>query len=44
MLQEAHSLYKEGNTHQSLMKYTFLVDLGYEVAQSNVAYILDNGT
>ena len=43
MLQEAHSLYKEGNTHQSLMKYTFLADLGYEVAQSNVAYILDNG-
>lgn len=43
MLQEAHTLYKEGNTHQSLMKYTFLADLGYEVAQSNVAYILDNG-
>ncbi|XP_052105455.1 protein sel-1 homolog 1-like isoform X2 [Mytilus californianus] len=43
MLQEAHTLYKEGNVHQALMKYTFLADLGYEVAQSNVAYILDNG-
>lgn len=43
MLQEAHTLYKEGNIHQSLMKYAFLADLGYEVAQSNVAYILDSG-
>lgn len=43
MLQEAHTLYKEGNIHQALMKYAFLADLGYEVAQSNVAYILDSG-
>ncbi|XP_060082455.1 protein sel-1 homolog 1-like [Ylistrum balloti] len=43
MLSEAHSLYKEGNLFQSLVKYTFLAELGYEVAQSNVAYILDQG-
>ncbi|XP_069118494.1 protein sel-1 homolog 1-like isoform X4 [Argopecten irradians] len=43
MLSEAHGLYKEGNLFQSLVKYTFLAELGYEVAQSNVAFILDQG-
>ncbi|XP_021363345.1 protein sel-1 homolog 1-like isoform X4 [Mizuhopecten yessoensis] len=43
MLSEAHSLYKEGNLFHSLIKYTFLAELGYEVAQSNVAFILDQG-
>ncbi|KAL3876743.1 hypothetical protein ACJMK2_034540 [Sinanodonta woodiana] len=41
MLMDAHRLYKEGNVNQALVKYTFLAELGYEVAQSNVAYILD---
>lgn len=40
---EAHSLYREGNVEAALIKYTFLAELGYEVAQSNVAYILDQG-
>ncbi|XP_067680163.1 protein sel-1 homolog 1-like isoform X1 [Haliotis asinina] len=43
MLMDAHRLYKEGQVDASLIKYTFLAELGYEVAQSNVAYILDNG-
>ncbi|XP_074648873.1 protein sel-1 homolog 1-like [Tubulanus polymorphus] len=43
MLMEAHSSYKDGNIKESLLKYIFLSELGYEVAQSNVAYILDQG-
>ena len=43
MLAEAYNLYKEGNINQALLKYTFLAELGYEVAQSNVAYLLDQG-
>ena len=42
-LMEAHQLYKDGNVDQALLKYTFMAELGYEVAQSNVAYILDQG-
>ena len=38
---EAHSSYKEGDYDKALIKYLFLAELGYEVAQSNVAYILD---
>ena len=43
MLMEAHSMYKEGNVDGALLKYTLLAELGYEVAQSNVAYVLDQG-
>ncbi|KAK3093184.1 hypothetical protein FSP39_012366 [Pinctada imbricata] len=43
MLSEAYNLFKEGNINQALLKYTFLAELGYEVAQSNVAYLLDQG-
>ena len=43
MLVEAHDLYKNGNINEALLKYTFLAEMGYEVAQTNVAYILDNG-
>ncbi|XP_056021105.1 protein sel-1 homolog 1-like isoform X5 [Ostrea edulis] len=43
MLPEAYSMYKEGHVSQALMKYVFLAELGYEVAQSNVAYMLDQG-
>lgn len=43
MLMEAHSAYKEGNIEGALLKYTLLAELGYEVAQSNVAFILDQG-
>ena len=43
MLMDAYNMYKDGNVNQALMKYYFLAELGYEVAQSNVAYILDQG-
>ena len=43
MLMDAHSMYKDGNIGGALLKYAFLAELGYEVAQSNVAYILDQG-
>lgn len=41
LFMEAHSAYKENDIDKALIKYTFLAELGYEVAQSNVAYILD---
>lgn len=41
---DAHKAYKSGNTNQALLKYAYLAELGYETAQSNVAYILDQGT
>lgn len=40
---DAHAMYKEGNINGALILYTILAELGYEVAQSNVAYILDQG-
>ena len=43
MLMEAHQLYKESSVNEALLKYTFLAELGYEVAQTNVAFILDQG-
>ena len=43
MLMEAHEAYRAGNIDTALLKYAMLAELGYEVAQSNVAYILDNG-
>ena len=41
LLMDAHAQYKEGYVNGALIKYAFLAELGYEVAQSNVAYILD---
>lgn len=41
---EAHAMYRESNTDGALLLYTLLAELGYEVAQSNVAYILDKST
>ena len=43
MLMEAHSSYKDHDDHSALMQYSFAAELGYEVAQSNVAFILDQG-
>ena len=43
MLMDAHKAYKSGNTDQALLKYAYLAELGYETAQSNVAFILDQG-
>ncbi|XP_028409740.1 protein sel-1 homolog 1-like isoform X2 [Dendronephthya gigantea] len=41
LLMDAHKAYKSGNTNQALIKYAYLAELGYETAQSNVAFILD---
>jgi len=41
MVMEAHTMYRESNTDGALLLYTLLAELGYEVAQSNVAYMLD---
>ena len=40
-LMEAYANYREGNVNEALIKYMLLADLGYEVAQSNAAFILD---
>ena len=42
-LVKAHSLYKEGRHTESFIRYAYLAELGYEVAQSNAAFILDRG-
>ena len=36
-------LYDDGDIESSLMAYTFLAELGMEVAQSNVAFLLEQG-
>ncbi|KAK3860404.1 hypothetical protein Pcinc_033546 [Petrolisthes cinctipes] len=41
LLNEAHTAYWSGRHTQSLVTYTLLAELGYEVAQSNAAFILD---
>jgi SEL1 protein len=41
MFTEAFHLYKQGHIEQAFMIYLYLAELGYEVAQSNVAYIID---
>jgi SEL1 protein len=41
MFTEAFHLYKQGHIEQAFMIYLYLADIGYEVAQSNVAYIID---
>ena len=40
---DAHALYEQGRVESALLKYSFLSELGYEVAQSNVGHILDAG-
>lgn len=40
-LMEAYSDYRDGHVNEALIKYMLLSDLGYEVAQSNTAFILD---
>lgn len=42
ILMDAFTDYKEGNVLNSYIKYSFLAELGYEVAQSNAASLLDN--
>jgi len=43
MMMEAHADYRRGRQDEALVKYLILAELGYEVAQSNAAYILDKG-
>ncbi len=40
---DAYVAYKAGDIETALLKYYLLAELGYEAAQSNVAYILDKG-
>lgn len=40
-LMEAHTDYRRGRYDEALMKYLLLAELGYEVAQSNAAFIMD---
>ena len=40
---DAQALYDQGRVESAMLKYSFLAELGYERAQSNVAYILDSG-
>ena len=41
LLMEAHSDHRRGRLDEALVKYLILAELGYEVAQSNVAFMLD---
>lgn len=40
-LMMAYSSFKEGETDAALVQYLLLAEQGYEVAQSNVAFVLD---
>ena len=40
-MMEAHSDYRKGKTEEAVVKYQLLAELGYEVAQSNVAFLFD---
>ncbi|KAF7487824.1 Protein sel-1 -like protein 1 [Sarcoptes scabiei] len=41
LIMEAHNDYKDGQKSKAFMKYAVLSELGYEVAQSNAAFLLD---
>ncbi|KAI7903212.1 uncharacterized protein BX663DRAFT_507858 [Cokeromyces recurvatus] len=41
-VEEAYKAYKNNDMENALLKYMLAAERGYEVAQSNVAYILDN--
>ncbi|KAL0270330.1 UNVERIFIED_CONTAM: hypothetical protein PYX00_007781 [Menopon gallinae] len=42
-LMEAHMLYREERYDEAFMIYALLAELGYEVAQSNAAFLLERG-
>lgn len=42
-LMVAHSDYREGRINEAFVNYALLAEMGYEVAQSNAAFILDKG-
>ncbi|KAG7202762.1 hypothetical protein KM043_009931 [Ampulex compressa] len=39
----AHADYREGRVNEAFVNYALLAEMGYEVAQSNAAFILDKG-
>ncbi|CAF1147680.1 unnamed protein product [Rotaria magnacalcarata] len=41
MFTEAFQLYNQGHIEQAFMIYLYLAEMGYEAAQANVAYIID---
>ena len=43
MFTEAQRLYSIGDVNASFMIYLLLAELGFEIAQSNVAYLLEQG-
>ena len=43
MFMDAYDSYRAGDLETALLKYWYLAELGYEVAQSNVAYVLEKG-
>lgn len=42
-LMEAHQYYRELKYNEAYLSYSLLAELGYEVAQSNAAFMLDRG-
>ncbi|KAF3421600.1 hypothetical protein E2986_07120 [Frieseomelitta varia] len=42
-LMVAHTDYREGRINEAFVNYALLAEMGYEVAQSNAAFILDKG-
>ncbi|KAG5877443.1 hypothetical protein JTB14_033734 [Gonioctena quinquepunctata] len=42
-LMQAHADYQNGRYDESFVQYAFMSELGYEVAQSNAAFLLDRG-
>ncbi|XP_039282368.1 protein sel-1 homolog 1 [Nilaparvata lugens] len=42
-LMEAHTMYREGRFNEAFLTYSLLAEFGYEVAQSNAAFMLDRG-
>ena len=43
MLREAYKTYLLSDVDSALMMYLYLGELGYEVTQTNAAYILEEG-
>jgi SEL1 protein len=44
ILDEAHAIYKRGKTNQAVSRYLFMAGQGFEVAQSNLAKLLQPRT
>lgn len=41
LMMKAHNDYKDGRMSEAFIKYAFMSELGYEVAQTNAAFLLD---